>query len=61
MRYTFLHQQHFLGLGKECVMIVQRGTLKKGCYLVGGTSFAKVNLGPLTQNNLTLCETADGV
>ncbi|VDD86192.1 unnamed protein product [Enterobius vermicularis] len=41
VRYTFLHQQHFLGLGKECVMIVQRGTLKKGCYLVGGTSFVR--------------------
>uniref|UniRef100_A0A0N5AP46 Translation initiation factor IF-2, mitochondrial n=1 Tax=Syphacia muris TaxID=451379 RepID=A0A0N5AP46_9BILA len=31
-----------LGIGKTCAMIVQRGTLKKGAYLVCGNSWAKV-------------------
>uniref|UniRef100_A0A9J2PBK8 Tr-type G domain-containing protein n=1 Tax=Ascaris lumbricoides TaxID=6252 RepID=A0A9J2PBK8_ASCLU len=32
------------GVGKVCTMIVQRGTLTKGCVLVAGTSWAKVRL-----------------
>ncbi|KAK2190842.1 hypothetical protein NP493_66g01012 [Ridgeia piscesae] len=56
---TVIESRHDMGRGKLATVLVQRGTLKKGAYLVAGASWAKVR-GMFDDNGRPVLEATPG-